>query len=64
MAFDDASTSPEPARRLSIAPCREGWAIMHGNGFLGTSADLEEAMRLVRTLQEELPSPAAGAQSR
>jgi hypothetical protein len=49
MAFDDPSAPAEPARRLSIAPCREGWAIMHGDGFLGVSADREEAMRLLRT---------------
>jgi hypothetical protein len=52
MAFDDPSTPPEPARRLSIAPCREGWAIKHGDGFLGISANREEALRLLQTLQE------------
>jgi hypothetical protein len=68
MAFDDSSLLPEPARRLSIAPCGDGWAIKHGDGFLGVSADREEAMRLLRTLQEQpseplLRSSAAPAQS-
>jgi hypothetical protein len=69
MAFDDPSTPPEPARRLSIVACRDGWAIKHGDGFLGVSADREEAMRLLRTLQDEpasaaLRSGAPSAQSR
>jgi hypothetical protein len=52
MAFDDTAAPAEAARRLSIAPCREGWAIKHGDGFLGVSADREEAMRLLQTLQD------------
>ena len=52
MAFDDPATPAEPGRRLSIAPVTGGWAIKHGNGFLGVSADRDEAMRLLRTLQD------------
>jgi hypothetical protein len=52
MTSDDSPSRPEPARRLSIVPCREGWAIKHGDGFLGVSADREEAQRLLETLQE------------
>jgi len=62
MAFDDPAPLPPAARRLSIVPCREGWAIKHGDGFLGVSADREEAVRLLRALQDESgePSPRAG----
>jgi len=52
MAFDDPAVPAAPGYRLSIAPCAGGWAIKHGDGFLGMSADHEEAMRLLRTLQE------------
>jgi hypothetical protein len=55
MAFDDPSTPADARRQLSIAPCREGWAIKHGDGFLGVSASQEEAMRLLETLQAEQP---------
>jgi hypothetical protein len=51
MALDELTSSPAD-RRLSIAPCPGGWAIKHGDGFLGMSVDREEAMRLLRTLQE------------
>lgn len=62
MALHDPATSGDPGRRLSIAPCPGGWAIKHGDGFLGMSADREEAMRLLRTLQDEPARalPAAG----
>ena len=53
MAFDDPAPPPA-ARRLSIVPCQGGWAIKHGNGFLGMSADREEAVRLLQTLQDEV----------
>lgn len=52
MAFDDPSAPADARRRLSIVPCRDGWAIKHGEGFLGTAADREEAMRLLRSLQD------------
>jgi len=57
MAFDAPSASADTRRRLSMVPCREGWAIMHGNGFLGVSADREEAIRLLQTLQDESLEP-------
>jgi hypothetical protein len=52
MAFDDP-TPPRAGRRLSVVPCAGGWAIKHGDGFLGMSACREEAMRLLRTLEAE-----------
>ncbi len=52
MAFDDSTAPAESSRLLSVAPCGDGWAIKHGDGFLGMSADREEAMRLLRTLQQ------------
>ena len=61
MAFDDPSRSVEPARRLSVVPCREGWAIKHGEGFLGVSADREEALRLLRALQDAPAEPLSRA---
>lgn len=51
MAFDDPAPPPA-ARRLSIVPWVGGWAIKHGEGFLGMSTNREEAMRLLRTLQD------------
>lgn len=56
MAFDDPAPTP-PARRLSIIPYAGGWAIKHGDGFLGMSADREEAMRLLRTLEAASVDP-------
>jgi hypothetical protein len=61
MAFDDPSTPAESGRRLSIVPCRDGWAIKHGDGFLGVSADREEAVRLLQALQVEPVTPPAQA---
>jgi hypothetical protein len=51
MAFDDPTPPFDSSRRLSIVPCHGGWAIKHGDGFLGVSADREEAMRLLKTLE-------------
>jgi len=56
MAFDDPAP-PQADRRLSIVPCPGGWAIKHGDGFLGVSACREEAQRLLKTLED----PASGA---
>ena len=53
MAFDDPTPQPDTARRLSIAPWQDGWAIMHGNGFLGLAADRDEAMRLLKSLEDQ-----------
>jgi hypothetical protein len=61
MAFDDPAPPFEPNRRLSIVPCHEGWAIKHGDGFLGVSADREEALRLLEVLQTEPANPSARA---
>jgi hypothetical protein len=55
MPFDDPSAPADARRRLSIVPCREGWAIKHGDGFLGMSADREEAVRLLRLLEDTRP---------
>jgi len=55
MAFDDPAMPSEDSRKLSIVPCREGWAIKHGDGFLGISACPEEAARLLKTLQDTGP---------
>ncbi len=52
MAFDDPAPPFDAFRRLSIAPCPGGWAIKHGEGFLGTAANREEALRLLHTLQQ------------
>jgi hypothetical protein len=41
-----------PVRRLSVEACPGGWAIKHGDGFLGMSIDRDEALRLLRTLQD------------
>jgi hypothetical protein len=57
MAFDDPAAPTDTRRQLSIVPCREGWAIKHGDGFLGVSADREEAMRLLQALQDEQEGP-------
>lgn len=51
MAFDDPTPPHDSRRRLSIVPCAGGWAIKHGDGFLGVSACREEAMRLLRALE-------------
>ena len=61
MAFDDPAPPFDALRRLSIVPCREGWAIKHGDGFLGVSADREEAERLLLALQVEPERPSARA---
>jgi hypothetical protein len=61
MAFDDPSAPADSSRRLSIVPCPDGWAIKHGDGFLGVSADHEEALRLLEALQTEPPRPFARA---
>ena len=53
MAFDDPAPPSDPSRALSIVPCRDGWAVMHGNGFLGLAADRDEAARLLKSLQAE-----------
>jgi hypothetical protein len=62
MAYDDPTPPQTSGRQLSIVPCTGGWAIKHGDGFLGVAADREEAVRLVRTLIEEpsKPRPPAG----
>lgn len=52
MAFDDPLIPADATRRLSIVACREGWAIKHGDGFLGVTSDREEALRLLRILQD------------
>ncbi|MEI9889703.1 MAG: hypothetical protein WDN45_02825, partial [Caulobacteraceae bacterium] len=55
MAFDDPSVPLETGRRLSVVPCRQGWAIKHGDGFLGVSASRDEALRLMQALRDEPP---------
>jgi hypothetical protein len=57
MAFDDIAPPAEPGRRLSVVPCGDGWAIKHGDGFLGVSACREEALRLLRTLEDAPAEP-------
>jgi len=52
MAFDDPAVPADTGRRLSIVPFTGGWAIKHGDGFLGVSADREEAVRLLQVLQD------------
>ena len=52
MAFDDPAPPAESGRNLSVVPVGNGWAIKHGNGFLGMSASHEEALRLMQTLQD------------
>jgi hypothetical protein len=56
MAFDDPAPPVQTGRRLSVVPCGGGWAIKHGDGFLGVSASREEALRLLQSLSE---APAA-----
>jgi hypothetical protein len=51
MAFDVRMPPQTLPRRLSVVPCADGWAIKHGDGFLGVSACREEAMRLLKTLE-------------
>ena len=53
MAFDDPAPPSDPSRELSIVACRDGWAVMHGNGFLGLAADRDEAARLLKSLKDE-----------
>lgn len=53
MAFDDPLEPAQPGRQLSIVPYGAGWAIKHGDGFLGVSACREEALRLLESLQDE-----------
>jgi len=60
MAFDDPAPPRTSGRRLSIVPFTGGWAIKHGDGFLGMSACREEAVRLLQSLEradEELSRP-------
>jgi hypothetical protein len=57
MAFDDPSKPDQAGRQLSIAPCREGWAIKHGDGFLGVTGCREEALRLLQSLEQERSPP-------
>lgn len=52
MAFDDPDPPAETGRRLSVVRSGEGWAVKHGDGFLGRAADREEALRLLRTLHD------------
>ncbi len=52
MAFDDPAPPADTGRQLSVVPCNSGWAIKHGNGFLGVSASREEALRLLQTLHD------------
>lgn len=56
MAFDDPAPPAATGRRLSVVPYGDGWAIKHGDGFLGVSACREEALRLLQALHE---APAA-----
>lgn len=56
MAFDDPVPPADTGRRLSVVPCGDGWAIKHGDGFLGVSACREEALRLLQSLHD---APAA-----
>lgn len=51
-----SSAHPQPRRSLSVAPWRGGWAIKHGDGYLGASATLEEALALLRALQTDAPA--------
>ncbi|HEY4030823.1 MAG TPA: hypothetical protein VGM25_10795 [Caulobacteraceae bacterium] len=55
MAFDDPTPPQTEPRRLSIVPFTGGWAIKHGEGFLGVSACREEATRLLHVLQDVQP---------
>jgi len=57
MAFDDPVPPAQTGRRLSVVPHREGWAIKHGDGFLGVSTCREEALRLLQTLQDAPAEP-------
>jgi hypothetical protein len=61
MAFVDATPPQTSPRRLSIVPFTGGWAIKHGDGFLGVAADREEALRLVRTLEGVAAEPSRQA---
>jgi hypothetical protein len=56
MSVDDPAPPFDPRRRLSIVSCPRGWAIKHGDGFLGVAADREEAMRLLRSLETTSPA--------
>ncbi len=57
MAFDDHLEPAQSGRQLSIVRFGEGWAIKHGDGFLGVSACREEALRLIESLQDEPRRP-------
>lgn len=57
MAFDDPAPQTDSARRLSIVARQGGWAIMHGNGFLGVAADRDEAVRLLKSLEDQTVHP-------
>jgi hypothetical protein len=52
MAFDVLTPPQTAPGRLSIVPFTGGWAIKHGDGFLGVSACREEAVRLLQVLQD------------
>jgi hypothetical protein len=53
MAPDHPSSSePRVRRRLSLEACSTGWAIKHGDGFLGVAVDRDEALRLLEELRE------------
>jgi hypothetical protein len=57
MPFDDPVPPADTGRRLSVVRHRDGWAIKHGDGFLGVSASREEALRLLQTLQDAPAQP-------
>ena len=57
MAFDDPTPPAGTGRRLSVVRCGDGWAIKHGDGFLGTSTCREEALRLLKLLHDAPAQP-------
>jgi hypothetical protein len=57
MAFDEPAPPAEPGRRLSVVRHGDGWAIKHGDGFLGVSTCRQEALRLLQTLRDAPAQP-------
>jgi hypothetical protein len=57
MAFDDPASPADAGRKLSVVRHGDGWAIKHGDGFLGLSASREEALRLLQTLHDAPAQP-------
>lgn len=49
---------PAHAPELSVEPHAGGWAIKHGDSFLGVTAQLADALTVMAALADNTPGPA------